>query len=376
MSQTVTTADGAKHVFPDQATPQQMKTAIQRYVTVPGGAIDGQPASQGAGAPGTSPEAIKAVLGAQFPVMGGPLPVSIAPNQVSNILGGIGSMIPGPAGYGAAALGGGIGEANVQGVSAAMGQPFDAKQIAIEAGKQAVYKGAGDLLAAPLRAAGGILTGAARRAAAAATRKIYTAATNAGVKGYAGDLLQGLQMLKDKASQVGAKEAGYIDKLAENWWKTNGAKDTPLEIQAIKQTADGIARPIFDQAKSKFAPKPTTISNLRAQFYALIGDNSRQFLHQIPGAQAAESLTKREITANRFARGAAGRLIPAAAGAAVGGVLPGSPQQRLMHAGEGAAIGAGLGAVPTDLLGAALSNPALLQLLQQLPRGIGALAGQ
>lgn len=120
MSQTVTTPDGVEHEFPDGATPEQMRAALSRY------------------APTTTMTATETPVTGRLRSMSGQLP---------NILGGIGSLVPGPWGYGLAAAGGGVGEAGREMIQ---GQPLDPRAIAGAGAAQGGLSLAGGLAAKPV----------------------------------------------------------------------------------------------------------------------------------------------------------------------------------------------------------------------------------
>jgi len=225
---------------------------------------------------------------------------------------------------------------------------------------------------------GGTITGRILRETSRATKALYREAGRQGIEFDPLLLTQGFGRLLDDAGVVGPNAQKSLLKMANNFMKNKGGPVSPVRLQRFKQIADGIAKPIFEAERKGLAP-PSVAEMQRARFFKMIGDNAREALRTIPGAEKAERASQGAIKARRLVP-----IAPAGAPTSLGQMAT-----RTGLAGAGATIGgisAGLPGAGIGLLGgAAISNPQVLntigmmmdnpltrQLLLQLGRGTGA----
>lgn len=129
MSQIVTTPDGQRHVFPDGATPAQIKAALASY------GPPASPASSGYAPPQIRPPMSLAPLAARSAQL---LP------SAGGFVGGLAGGGEGPLSIGGASIGGGLGEGARQLLT---GEPFSPAAIGIRGAEQGAYQAVGGTLA-------------------------------------------------------------------------------------------------------------------------------------------------------------------------------------------------------------------------------------
>ena len=283
----------------------------------------------------------------------GPGALGGALQALAGLYGGIKAGVPG-----AGVLGGGA-EALSQ-VGQHIFQDPNAPQTGTEAYNrmveaalgQAGTEYAGQQLTRPVSAAGKILSGEKIAQRAAKTRALYTAATKDGIRHDPMELIEGLPALAESIAETSPAKARQLAKMAGDFISNKTGPITPLRVQEIKQAADKIAQKTFNVPRG-------TVQDIRQQFMRLVADNARRTLRQIPGAEQLEAATAKQIKLKVAAAG-----IPKLAGSIIGQLAGGYP---------GRVAGQMIGTRATEKIGETLSNPALLAILRQIPRGL--LAG-
>ena len=400
--------DGIVHVFPVDATDQEISAALEA------------PPATARGAARERSWADMAVDA--LPTLGG---------LAGGIVGGIGGTVAGmgvggvPGAVGGAALGGGAGEAARQMINRARGEaaPTSATEAATAIGTQGatqagselagrgIVKAAGmaarglmdfairpaptvaeefgDIAATAIKErlpVGSVLPGAtkgsaraksAMRESGADTRRLLTDAEKAGTSFRPQDVARGpvTELAGDIAKQpLSTSELQQVSRMFAEFLDTQPGRVAPNAMKDMKQAAQRIAKPIFralNQGNSVAAGE-----SLKAQFNKAIADGAKEALETIPGVGASEARTQGLIGATRAIRRAESRRLPLVAELAapiVGGVAGGaSDGGSLGGVGQGVSVAlltrALLSPRTTSRAALGLTDPAIQQVMRQMPR--------
>lgn len=322
MSQIVTTPDGQRHIFPNEATPDQIKSAIARYSAQP----PGPPQMSATSNPFSMYQAnMKDRAIGLLPTAGG-------------LVGGIaGAPFGGFAGaVGGAAAGGALGEGAREALS---GEPISPLRVggggleqgAYEALGQGLARGAGAVARPIMRRALGVgkrilssfpdvtetvlsrgipaSAGGAAKAQAlreASTRALDVLLANAKASGTSFDTRNVTQyatkLLRSKA--LPDKEAGQIVKQLVDFQAEQGRKIDPVLLKEIKQFYQARARKLYSASRAGI---PTLAQENRGAFSKAIAKGAQEQLERIPGVARQEATTQSLMGAERAVKEAVQR---------------------------------------------------------------------
>lgn len=402
MSQIVVTPDGKRHVFPDGASPEQIKAALAGYAK-PGANWLSAPLPQPTMA-GGGPEPTSAVVGEVVSpevfwsgVKGrglGLLPT--AGGMAGGLVGGALGAPGGPVGVAAGAIagatvGGAAGEAARQGLS---GAPLSAGGIASQGAQQGAYEaiggaigaGAGRLAKPVMRRAlgvgktllrdfpnavettiakgipvtsGGVAKAVGlRRESSEALQSLLREAEATGVTFRAEDLVRNAnELLASKVLPTADK--ARIAKQVDAFLAQHGGADlSPTLVKQLKQFYQTRAKSIYRGSKTGV---PTLAQQNRALFSGNVATGAKQALETIPGVAQREATTQSLIGAEKAVSDAFMR--PA-------------PQLSLMHPRTWPVVGTLGSPAVTSHAALMLASPWFRNLARQSPRAAAALLSQ
>ncbi len=307
MSQVYTDAEGTKHYFPDDATPEEIDAATAApQLNAPG--------SNATPSDAMSEDSRKRILADSLPTLGGTLVGMGAGYLTGNLPGAVaGAFIGGAGGEG--------------GREAVMGQPLSAKKMAQEGGWQGAYELGGGLAvkglakAAPMlaRAALGTVKPIAKDAidpaevmlakglnttrkgarAANATREASSdalfstleQAKAAGTTFKTSDVTREVKdLLQRKAGDAGDKR--IILARLRSITRQYGSRIDPVLLKELKMREQAFAKSILEGDGI-----PSTAQRARAQFADAFQKGAKRELEQIPGVAEREAQTQKLIKA-------------------------------------------------------------------------------
>jgi hypothetical protein len=405
--------DGVVHQFPADATDAEISNAL----SAPPVTARGKPARSWTD---LAVDTLPAAAGTLGGIVGG-----IGGTVAGMGVGGV------PGAVGGAALGGAAGEALKQLINRARGAeapatPFDAAkgiatqgavQGASEAAGAGLMKGAsmaahglmdfairpaptlaedfGDIAGTALKErlpVGNVLPGAkkgsqitkaALRDSAQTTRALVKGAEDAGTTFSAQDIAKPVTDLAANIAKqpISESETRQLSRMFMDYIRENPAQLTPTTVKDMKQAAQRIAKPIF-RAINAGNPVPAGES-LKASFNKAIADGAKDALETIPGVGASEARTQGLIGATKAIRRAEVRRMPLVAEIATptAAAMVGGAHGLMSSDVSGATEGAGRGITAAMLLRALLSprstsrmalgltEPAIQQVIRQMPRG-------
>lgn len=336
MTQIVTTPDGTRHEFPDEATPEQMMGALKQsgYLRT-----KGQPFADTASAAADATAGPRSPGGLSFLNEGPTLLAHAAPF----LLGAGGGMVAGIPG---ATVGGMLGKGIEQAATGTLPRsPKEAvdtiggsglEQGGLQLGGSLLAKGAGaaakGLMSAAVRpsantlmrdpgliermladrqpvgklpgigTAGSVSADAARQAAAGETRSLLDAATAGGATLAADhpEIASAVAQLRRQVARGtrGAEAATQVDDLWKSWLDSHPGALTPNEMKPTRVEVQGEAKPLLDK-------KGVTIvtdagQRLAARFADAVQRGiGRAMESEVPGYQAAELTTQGKILTER-----------------------------------------------------------------------------
>lgn len=227
----------------------------------------------------------------------------------------------------------------------------------------------------------------AMRESAGNTRRLLTGAEKAGTTFSARGVASGpvTEMAGEIAKQpLSDSELNQVARMFSEYLDTRGGVNAtikPNDLKDMKQAAQRIAKPIF-RALNKGEVVPAGES-LKGQFNKAVAQGAQGALETIPGVAQSEGRTQALIGATKAIRRAEVRRLPLVAeiAAPVAGAVAGGARSAMGGDARSAATGATEGITAAMLTRALLSprstsrmalgltEPAIQQVLQQMPRG-------